>query len=462
MSKSSVQYKCSACSKIYLSWVGRCTNCGSWNTVNEVKQSVAKPSGGTPTTPVVNIRDVKRLSNDRIDTGEPEVNRMFGGGIVKDSVNIISAPPGAGKSTFATNLCNILCQKGLTVLYASGEESESQIKARADRIIGSDLPEKMYIVADPQKRFESVADAIDTVDPDFIVLDSAQTFTLDRCSPSRSGSPTQVVEVASELVSICKNADRPRAALIIGQMVKNDELAGPRQLEHLVDAVYYLEGDPYEELRICTSSKNRFGEIETVFFNINNGMKPINNPSEYLITKREDGSNAIGSAITIIKEGSMPVAVEIESLISKSFTPYPSRIGDGLRRDQLSIVISILEQKCNMNFYDKNVIVKAMGNIKLQEPSTNLAIATSIASSYYKTPVRPGIVLIGDISLTGELKKVQSIESKIKEAERMGFNEVIVPNQNITGSYKIKITRAETVKNAIDMVLSKLNLSAPV
>jgi DNA repair protein RadA/Sms len=180
-------------------------------------------------------------------------------------------------------------------------------------------------------------------------------------------------------------------------MVKNDELAGPRQLEHLVDAVYYFEGDPYEELRICTSSKNRFGELETVFFNINEGMKPIANPSEYLITKRKEG--VIGSAITIIKEGTMPVAVEVESLISRSFTPYPSRIGDGLRRDQLNITISILEQKNGMNFYDKNVVIKAMGNVKLQEPSTNLAIATSIASSYYKIPMSPDIVMLGDIFL---------------------------------------------------------------
>lgn len=451
LNSKGTKYECSECGKIYLNWVGKCTQCGSWNSVSEVQETV--PSGNLGSVaPAVRIKNIVRTSNDRIDTGEPEINRMFGGGIVRDSVNIISAPPGAGKSTFATNLCYILCSKGYTVLYASGEESESQIKARADRIL-KQLPDNMYVLSDPKKRFESVLSAVNEIDPDFIVLDSAQTFTLDRCSPSRSGSPTQVVEVASELVSVCKNANRPRAALIIGQMVKNDELAGPRQLEHLVDAVYYLEGDPYDELRICTSSKNRFGEIETVFFNINEGMKPIDNPSEYLITKRDDGTNAVGSAITIIKEGSMPVAVEIESLISKSFTPYPSRIGDGLRRDQLSIVVSLLEQKGKMNFYDKNIILRAMGNIKLQEPSTNLAIATSIASSYYKRPVKAGTIMIGDISLTGELKKVQSIESKIKEAERMGFLEVIIPNQNVSGIYKIKITRASTVCNAIDLAL---------
>lgn len=455
MAKSKTTYKCTNCGKVYLSWVGKCTTCNQWNTIEEVITNTSTPSYNGPVTKPVKARNIQRASNNRIDTGNAEINRMFGGGIVHDSVSIVSAPPGAGKSTFATYLCGILCNKGYTVLYASGEESESQIKSRIDRVIGEDIPDKMYIVADPQKKFESVISAVEEVDPDFIVLDSVQTFTLERCNPSRSGSPTQVVEVASELVNLCKNANRPRASIIIGQMVKNDELAGPRQLEHLVDAVYYFEGDPYEELRICTSSKNRFGELETVFFNINEGMKPIANPSEYLITKRDEG--VIGSAITIIKEGTMPVAVEIESLISKSFTPYPSRIGDGLRRDQLSIIISILEQKNSMNFYDKNVVIKAMGNVKLQEPSTNLAIATSIASSYYKVATPPDLIMLGDIGLTGELKKVQSLEAKIKEAERMGFKKIIVPDQTIVGHYNIEIVKAKTAKQAISNALSLKN-----
>lgn len=451
MAKNTAKYKCSNCGKIYLKPMGRCTQCNSWNTVDEFVEIQQSTSFSGVVVKPIKASSIKRIENNRIDTGNSEINRMFGGGIVNDSVNIISAPPGAGKSTFATYLCGILCEAGYTVLYASGEESESQIKARVDRVIGDVIPDNMYILADPQKKFESVTAAVMEIDPDFIVLDSIQTFTLERCLPSRSGSPTQVVECASELVSICKDGNRPRASLIIGQMVKNDELAGPRQLEHLVDAVYYFEGDPYEELRICTSSKNRFGELETVFFNINEGMKPIANPSEYLITKRQEG--IIGSAITIIKEGTMPVAVEVESLISRSFTPYPSRIGDGLRRDQLNITISILEQKNNMNFYDKNVVIKAMGNVKLQEPSTNLAIATSIASSYYKVPMSPDIVMLGDIGLTGELKKVQSIESKIKEAERMGFKKVIIPEQNISGTYNIDVFKAKTIKQAIDEAL---------
>lgn len=457
MAKQKVRYKCSACGKIHLSWVGKCTNCNEWNTIEEVIEASASTRINTSATCVspIKAKDIKYNNSNRIDTGNSEINRMFGGGIVNDSVNIISAPPGAGKSTFATFLCGILSNRGYKVLYATGEESDGQIKARIDRVLGDTISDNLYIVSDPQRRYETVQNAIEEIDPDFIVLDSIQTFTLDEYMPSRAGSPTQVVEVANALVETCKNSQRPRASLIIGQMVKNDELAGPRQLEHLVDAVYYFEGDPYEELRICTSSKNRFGELETVFFNINKGMEPIDNPSEYLMTKRDEG--IIGSAITIIKEGTMPVSVEVESLISKSFTPYPSRIGEGLKKEQLNIIISILEQKNGMNFYDKNVVIKAMGNVKLQEPASNLAIAASIASSYYKTPMPSGTVLIGDIGLTGELKKVQSIEGKIKEAARMGFDKIIIPEQAVTGKYNIQIVKCKTIKQAIHHALLKEN-----
>lgn len=453
MAKQKVRYKCQSCGKIYLSWVGRCTNCNEWNTIEEFVETPASTRISTSATCIspIKAKDIKYNNSNRIDTGNSEINRMFGGGIVNDSVNIISAPPGAGKSTFATFLCGILSNRGYKVLYATGEESDGQIKARIDRVLGDAVSDNLYIVSDPQRRYETVQNAIKEIDPDFIVLDSIQTFTLDEYMPSRAGSPTQVVEVANALVETCKNTQRPRAALIIGQMVKNDELAGPRQLEHLVDAVYYFEGDPYEELRICTSSKNRFGELETVFFNINKGMEPIDNPSEYLMTKRDEG--IVGSAITIIKEGTMPVAVEVESLISKSFTPYPSRIGEGLKKEQLNIIISILEQKNNMNFYDKNVVIKAMGNVKLQEPATNLAIAASIASSYYKTPMPSDVVLIGDIGLTGELKKVPSIEGKIKEASRMGFKKVIIPEQTINGKYGIQVVPCKTIKQAINNAL---------
>lgn len=451
MAKTKATYKCSACGHTESKWAGKCSSCGSWNTLVECVISPKAPATGIVTSKCVKISDIATKVDDRIITGDSEIDRMFGGGIVKDSVSILTAPPGAGKSTFALLLSGKLSKLGHTVLYASGEESETQLKNRALRVLQPDMMDNLYLLADEHKRMDNVIHSIEEVHPTFLVIDSIQTFTLDKCLPSRAGSPTQVVECANELVSICKAPTQPIACLIIGQMVKNDELAGPKQLEHLVDAVFYLEGDPYEELRLCYSSKNRFGELETAFFNIANGMESVTNPSEYLLTKRKPGEEVVGSTLTIIKEGTRPLAVEIESLLSQSFTPYPSRLGEGLRREQLNILVSILEQCANINLYNKNVVVKAVGNIKLQESSVSLAILMSIASSFKKIPIANGTVFIGEVGLTGELKKTPSLEAKIKEAERMGFSEIVVPNQPIKGTYSIKITKIKTIKECISL-----------
>lgn len=457
MAKPKITYKCNSCGQTFSKWAGKCSVCNEWNTIEEIIETtnnkLTSSSKLISTAKAIKLKDVVSRKDDRIILNDSEIDRMFGGGIVKDSVNIISAPPGAGKSTFAMLLSGKLSKLGYSVLYASGEESETQIKNRALRVLKPEMMENLYLIADKYRRLETVLESIKDINPDFIVLDSIQTFTLDRCLPSRAGSPTQVVECATEITALCKDSSNPKACLIIGQMIKNDELAGPRQLEHLVDAVFYIEGDPYEELRLCTCSKNRFGEPETVFFDITNGMESVNNPSEFLLTKRKPGEIVNGSAITIIKEGTRPLAVEIESLISQSFTPYPSRLGEGLRKEQLNILISILEQRANINLFNKNVVVKAIGNMKLQETSVSLAILMSIASSFKKVPIDSGIVFVGEVGLTGEIKKAQSLEAKIKEAERMGFDEIVIPEQQIKGSYSIKITHIKTIKECIDKYL---------
>ena len=457
MAKPKITYKCNSCGQTFSKWAGKCSVCNEWNTIEEIIETtnnkLTSSSKLISTAKAIKLKDVVSRKDDRIILNDSEIDRMFGGGIVKDSVNIISAPPGAGKSTFAMLLSGKLSKLGYSVLYASGEESETQIKNRALRVLKPEMMENLYLIADKYRRLETVLESIKDINPDFIVLDSIQTFTLDRCLPSRAGSPTQVVECATEITALCKDSSNPKACLIIGQMIKNDELAGPRQLEHLVDAVFYIEGDPYEELRLCTCSKNRFGEPETVFFDITNGMESVNNPSEFLLTKRKPGEIVNGSAITIIKEGTRPLAVEIESLISQSFTTYPSRLGEGLRKEQLNILISILEQRANINLFNKNVVVKAIGNMKLQETSVSLAILMSIASSFKKAPIDSGIVFVGEVGLTGEIKKAQSLEAKIKEAERMGFDEIVIPEQQIKGSYSIKVTHIKTIKECIDKYL---------
>ena len=246
--------------------------------------------------------------------------------------------------------------------------------------------------------------------------------------PARAGSPTQTMECANELLRVAKNDKRQRAVIIVGQMTKADELAGLRALEHLVDTVLIIEADSDEELRGLVSSKNRFGSTgETGFFQMTEkGMMSIDNPSEFFMTKRDEGELVSGSTLTVIKEGSRAIITEIESLVSKTFTPYPTRIGETLGKDKLNTLISILEQRGVINLYDKNVIIKTTGGMRIREQGINLAVIMSIVSSVKQKGIEGNIAFIADVGLTGELKKVPSLESRVKELARMGFKRVYV------------------------------------
>ena len=277
------------------------------------------------------LSDIKVLNSDRIITDLHEFNRVVGGGIVRDSISILAARPGAGKSTLLLQVAHDISKKGFKVLYASGEESESQIKKRADRIIGECLEENIWIYSDIS--LNNVLEVVKEVDPDFIIIDSIQTFVLEEYS-SRPGSPIQTMECANELLRIAKNINRPRAVIIVGQMTKEDELAGVRALEHLVDCVLMIEGDSLEELRSLVCSKNRFGSTgEVGFFSMTEkGMISIDNPSQFFMTKRDEKDEVFGSSLSVMKEGNRCIIVEIESLVSNSMAPYPSRISDCLKK----------------------------------------------------------------------------------------------------------------------------------
>src|SRR5699024_7284495 len=289
-------------------------------------------------------------------------------------------------SSLLLRLVNVLATKGYKILYAAGNESDSQIEARADRILDS-ISENMWVVSD--NSMDHILDNIDEIDPDFIIVDSVQTFTLDALPSSRAGSPTQTMECAYELVKAAKNPSRPRAVFIVGQMTKADELAGVRALEHLVDTVLIIEGESGEELRTLLTTKNRYGSTgEMGFFNMaEKGMVSIDNPSEYFMTQREGIDLVSGSSITVVREGTRPIILEIESLVSQSFTPYPSRIGECMRREQLNTLVSILEERGSINLYDKNVVIKTTGGIQLTEQASNLAVLMSIASSVYNVGI---------------------------------------------------------------------------
>lgn len=448
-------YKCTNCGYKSPKWAGKCPECGEWNTLEEAEEakSSTKMAKAVSKQPVSRLADIETGNDQRLLTGITEFDRVMGGGIVRDSVTIITSPPGGGKSTLSLMAASALSKQNYRVLYASGEESDSQIKNRADRIL-ENIENNIWILADTS--MDRVLEAITEIDPDLIILDSIQTFSLAEFLPSRAGNPTQTMECASALVQVAKNKKRPRAALMIGQMNKSDEIAGLRALEHLVDAVLVLEGEGADELRCLVATKNRFGSTgEMGFFTMTeSGLASIVNPSEYFVTKRQKGDNVSGSALTVLKEGSRPVITEIESLVSASFTPYPSRISETMKKDTMNTLISILEQRGNLKLYDKNVVVKTTGGLYLKEQAANLAVLMSIASSVYGKAIPSDWAFIADVGLTGELKRVPSMENRIKELDRMGFEKVFIPEGGIRELHleNIEVVEVRFLSQLISMI----------
>lgn len=452
--KKKIIYRCSECSYESVGYMGKCPECGTWGGLKETILNEKKIAGkkviASEKKPIKKLQDVVSSNSHRVITSIGEFNRVMGGGIVKDSVTILSAKPGAGKSTLLLQVANDLGNLGHKVLYASGEESESQIKNRADRIV-KNIDGNLWVMSD--NSMDNVIDTVDEIDPDVVIVDSIQTFTLSEYSSSRAGSPTQTMECANVLVEIAKNSSRPRIVIMVGQMTKEDEIAGVRALEHLVDTVLIIEGESGEELRSLLTTKNRYGSTgEMGFFAMGeNGMVSIDNPSEYFMTEREENNRVPGSAITVLREGTRPIILEIESLVSQAYTPYPSRISECLKREQLNTLVSILEQRGGFKFYDRNVVIKTTGGIKLKEQASNLAVLMSIVSSVKELGIPNDTVFIADVGLTGELKRVPSLDSRIKELDRMGFKRVYIAAGNSKGlkTNKINIIECKTLKDVI-------------
>lgn len=456
MAKIKTVYICRDCGYETPKWLGKCPDCNNWNTFEEEvvqAKSTSKTVTATRTPKKVakKLTEVTSSKSDRIVTGINEFDRVMGGGIVKDSITIITARPGAGKSTLLLQVADCIAKKGHKVIYASGEESASQIKNRADRILEK-INDNIWVLQ--ETNLDNVVDSIEEIDPDLIIIDSIQTFTMEGYLPARAGSPTQTMECANELLRVAKNDKRQRAVIIVGQMTKADELAGLRALEHLVDTVLIIEADSDEELRGLVSSKNRFGSTgETGFFQMTEkGMMSIDNPSEFFMTKRDEGELVSGSTLTVIKEGSRAIITEIESLVSKTFTPYPTRIGETLGKDKLNTLISILEQRGGINLYDKNVIIKTTGGMRIREQGINLAVIMSIVSSVKQKGIEGNIAFIADVGLTGELKKVPSLEGRVKELARMGFKRVYVAKDSFAKGTVFKGIEVIALKTLNDVI----------
>lgn len=457
MAKNKIKYRCGNCSGVFGKWSGQCPSCKQWNTMEEYEEIATTPSSiqkkSSKSTAKI-MKDIVIGEQVRVMTGIGEFDRVVGGGLVNDSITILTAPPGTGKSTLCLSICDKMIENDKTVLYASGEESAQQLKSRAIRMKLQHI-DSLYVTDTPC--MDDVINAVLSCDADVVIADSIQAFYLNDFLPSRAGNPTQVMECANILQMAAKRSSKPRIVIIIGQMNKDDELVGHRALEHLVDTVLIMDGNTDDSFRMLFANKNRFGDTgEIGFFQMTTeGLISVLNPSEYFLTERDNP--VVGTALSVLKEGSRPIIIEVESLVTRSFTSYPTRISEVISKDRMNVMLSILEQHCKMNFFDKNVAVNTQNNIRLRSGDVNLAILMTIASSYYKTTIPLGTVFLADVGLTGELKKIPNIEMRIKELERMGYKTVYV-SKNTQVDSKLFKTITIKRKNLLSEVIADLDM----
>ncbi|WP_027109125.1 DNA repair protein RadA [Lacticigenium naphthae] len=428
--KASV-YVCQACGYQSAKLMGKCPNCGGWNQMEEEKLP-GKSEGNTRTTFAGNvakaetIKEIKVSKEPRIKTSITEFNRVLGGGVVPGSLILIGGDPGIGKSTLLLQVSAELSQTGGIVLYVTGEESSSQIKMRAERL---ELKESDYYIY-PETDMNAIRSVIEKIRPQFVVIDSIQTMHHPEIE-SMTGSVSQVRESTAELMKIAKT--NQIAIFIVGHVTKEGAIAGPRMLEHMVDTVLYFEGERHHTFRILRAVKNRFGSTNEIgiFEMKNGGLEEVLNPSQLFLEERLAG--ATGSAVVAALEGTRPILVEIQSLITPTSFGNAKRTVSGLDYSRVSLIMAVLEKRAGLLLQNQDAYLKAAGGVRLDEPAIDLAIAMSIASSYEEKETKSTDCFIGEIGLTGEVRRVSRIEQRVGEAAKLGFNRIFIPKNNIGG-----------------------------
>ncbi|KYC98262.1 MULTISPECIES: DNA repair protein RadA [Bacillus] len=433
MAKSKTKFICHSCGYESAKWMGKCPGCGAWNTMVEetIKkapanrraafshsvQTVQKPSP---------ITSIETSEEPRVQTKLEEFNRVLGGGVVKGSLVLIGGDPGIGKSTLLLQVSAQLADTAGSVLYISGEESVKQTKLRADRLgINSQL---LHVLSETD--MEYISSAIQEMKPAFVVVDSIQTVYQSDIT-SAPGSVSQVRECTAELMKIAKTNGIP--IFIVGHVTKEGSIAGPRLLEHMVDTVLYFEGERHHTFRILRAVKNRFGSTNEmgIFEMREEGLTEVLNPSEIFLEERSAGAS--GSSIVASMEGTRPILVEIQALISPTSFGNPCRMATGIDHNRVSLIMAVLEKRVGLLLQNQDAYLKVAGGVKLDEPAIDLAVAVSIASSFRDTPPNPADCFIGEVGLTGEVRRVSRIEQRVKEAAKLGFKRMVIPEANSDG-----------------------------
>lgn len=462
MGKLKSIYVCSSCGYESPKWYGKCPECGDWNTFTEEvraeelpsKQKTARLLIEEPAADsVMSISDVVVDDEYRYVTGITELDRVLGGGIVKGSVTLLGGDPGIGKSTMLLQVCGRLCDK-MKILYVSGEESKAQLKLRAKRI---GVSSKNLLVA-PYTDIGQVVNAITSEKPDMVMIDSIQTMNFSAISSS-SGSVTQVKECTSILTKVAKSAEIP--IIIVGHVNKDGAIAGPKVMEHIVDTVLYFEGERTMSYRILRAVKNRFGSTNEigVFEMSETGLNAVENPSIALLSERP--INVSGTCVCCIMEGTRPIFAEVQALVAKTGFGVPRRTSTGFDFNRTALLIAVLEKRAGYYFGSMDTYINVIGGLRLDEPAADLAVAIALISSLTDTVVDGSVVAFGEVGLGGELRSVSHTESRIKEAEKLGFSEVILPKQCINKlsktNYDIKLSGVSSVGEAFSVIRKEGN-----
>ncbi|MDF7668998.1 DNA repair protein RadA [Lactobacillus sp. ESL0703] len=457
MAKIKTKYKCRSCGYISASYLGRCPNCGAWNQFEkETEQVAARSTKASPSRLIkktgvnepVRLDNVKAEKEERIQTKSGELNRVLGGGIVPGSLVLIGGDPGIGKSTLMLQIMSDLANDH-KVLYVSGEESANQIKLRANRLgLGASS-----MLLFPETDMEDIRQQIADVQPDFVVIDSIQTMN-EPSLDSMTGSASQVREVTSELMKIAKMD--AITVFVIGHVTKEGAIAGPKILEHMVDTVLYFEGDEHHAYRILHSVKNRFGAANEIgmFEMVNEGLQEVTNPSAIFLDERLPKST--GSAVVVSLEGTRPLLAEIQALVTPTAFGYAKRTTSGIDYNRAALLLAVLEKRGNLMLQNQDVYLTATGGIRLNEPAVDLAVVMAIASSYKNQEILPTDCFVGEVGLTGEVRRVNKIEVRIKEAAKVGFKRIFIPRHNMQASLKnlgIEVIPVSSIAQALKLVL---------
>ena len=453
MAKVKTMWYCTSCGTDSPKWEGRCPSCGEWGTLVEEKVS-AKQSRGVKSTRVAKsvprkVSEIKAMNEPRIHMPSEELNRVLGGGLVAGSLVLIGGEPGIGKSTLV--LQNILSIKSKTILYVSGEESATQLKLRADRI--GRQSENCYIVCETS--LENIFDHIEEIQPQILIVDSIQTIATDTIESS-AGSVSQVRECSAQLLKYAKESGVP--VLLIGHINKEGSIAGPKVLEHIVDAVLQFEGDRQYMYRILRSIKNRFGSTSElgIYEMCQRGLREVTNPSEMLLSHSDEELSGVAIGVTL--EGIRPFLIESQALVSTAAYGTPQRSVTGFDSKRMNMLLAVLEKRVGFKLVQKDVFLNIAGGLKVNDPALDLAVICAILSSNVDMAIPKGVCMSGEVGLSGEIRPITRIEQRIMEAEKLGMKTIIIPRNNLKGidtsRLKIKIVEVAKVEEAFRMLFA--------